>query len=75
MVLHGGGFENYYSRARVTHIVCSNLPDTKLKQFWKERNPVPIVKPEWIVASISAGSVLPVWVSGLPKPANDIMKL
>lgn len=33
MALHGGGFENYFSRDRVTHFVCSNLPDTKLKQL------------------------------------------
>jgi len=33
MALHGGRFETYYHRGRVTHIVCSNLPDTKLKQL------------------------------------------
>jgi hypothetical protein len=33
MALHGGRFETYYHRNRVTHIVCSNLPDTKLKQL------------------------------------------
>lgn len=33
MALHGGRFETYYHRSRVTHIVCSNLPDTKLKQL------------------------------------------
>lgn len=33
MALHGGRFETYYYRDRVTHIVCSNLPDTKLKQL------------------------------------------
>lgn len=31
MALHGGRFENYYSRQSVTHIVATNLPDTKVK--------------------------------------------
>ena len=37
MALHGGRFENYYYRDAVTHFICSNLPDTKLKQLAKER--------------------------------------
>ncbi|XP_052206994.1 DNA repair protein REV1-like isoform X3 [Diospyros lotus] len=27
----GGRFENYYSRHRVTHIICSNLPDSTIR--------------------------------------------
>lgn len=46
-------------RDKVTHYVCSNLPDTKLKQLGSERNPVPIVRAEWIVASLQAGRLLP----------------
>ncbi|KAL8159270.1 hypothetical protein V2J09_000807 [Rumex salicifolius] len=26
MIKHGGRFENYFSKKRVTHIICSNLP-------------------------------------------------
>lgn len=37
MALHGGRFENYYSRSTVTHIICSNLTDAKVKIFEKER--------------------------------------
>ncbi len=37
MALHGGNFENYYHRERVTHFICNNLPDTKLKQLVRER--------------------------------------
>uniref|UniRef100_A0A383W0I0 DNA polymerase kappa n=1 Tax=Tetradesmus obliquus TaxID=3088 RepID=A0A383W0I0_TETOB len=59
MALHGGRFETYYYRNRVTHIICNNLPDTKLKQLAHARDPVPIVKPEWIVASLRAGQLLP----------------
>lgn len=37
MAVHGGGFENYYYRDRVTHIVCNSVPDAKLKQLASER--------------------------------------
>lgn len=30
---YGGRFENYFSRRSVTHIICSNLPDTKVKNL------------------------------------------
>lgn len=33
MLKHGGRFENYFSRRRVTHIICSNLPDSKIKNL------------------------------------------
>jgi DNA repair protein REV1 len=58
MAQHGGGFENYFSNSRVTHIICSNLTDAKLKQYGKERNPVPVVHPSWIVESIGANRLL-----------------
>ncbi|EFJ42568.1 hypothetical protein VOLCADRAFT_97374 [Volvox carteri f. nagariensis] len=77
MALHGGRFENYLNRDSVTHIICSNLPDTKIKQLAHERRgtappappaavdkraakPIPIVRPEWVVASINAGRLLPI---------------
>ena len=59
MAEYGGSFENYFSNTRVTHIICSNLTDAKLKQYSKERNPVPVVHPRWILESIRAGQVLP----------------
>lgn len=37
MAQHGGRFEVYYYRDRVTHIICSNLTDAKVKQFHKSR--------------------------------------
>ena len=37
MLLHGGRFENYYSRSTVTHIICSNLTDAKVKKIQNER--------------------------------------
>jgi hypothetical protein len=33
MLKHGGRLENYFSRRRVTHIICSNLPDSKIKNL------------------------------------------
>lgn len=33
MALHGGRFETYFHRSRVTHFICSNLPDTHLKKL------------------------------------------
>ena len=38
MAAYGGRFEMYYSRQIVTHIICSNLPDSKVKHFHKERS-------------------------------------
>jgi DNA repair protein REV1 len=60
MSMYGGSFQNYYSRSSVSHIICSNLPDAKVKQFEKERNPTPVVRPEWITACIKAKKILPV---------------
>jgi hypothetical protein len=37
MALHGGRFINYYTRDTVTHIICSNLTDAKVKIFERER--------------------------------------
>lgn len=33
MLNYGGRYENYFSRRRVTHIICSNLPDSKIKNL------------------------------------------
>lgn len=60
MAQYGGSFQNYYSRSTVTHIICSNLPDAKVKQFEKERDPTPIVRPQWVTESIRARRLLPI---------------
>lgn len=33
MLKYGGRLENYFSRNRVTHIICCNLPDSKIKNL------------------------------------------
>ncbi|GLG94483.1 DNA repair protein REV1, partial [Gryllus bimaculatus] len=53
MILHGGVFHHYETR-KTTHIIASNLPDTKVKQL-KTLN---VVKPAWIVDSVTAGTLL-----------------
>eukprot|EP00887_Chlorella_sp_A99_P002876 scaffold6.g2876.t1 len=60
MFLHGGKFQIYLSRSTVTHVIASNLPDTKIKEYAKARNAPPVVRPEWVVESIRAGRPLPI---------------
>ncbi|KAG2819617.1 hypothetical protein PC129_g11635 [Phytophthora cactorum] len=59
MLLHGGGFE-HYETGRVTHIVATHLPASKLLQLKKARKPLPVVHPDWIVQSIEQNKLLPV---------------
>ena len=60
MLAHGGRFENYLVRGHVTHVIAANLPDTKIKQMANERDPIPIVRPEWVVDSLAQGRLLPI---------------
>lgn len=45
VISNGGAFHHYYSRTRVTHIIASNLPSSKISQIRDEK----VVKPDWIV--------------------------
>lgn len=58
MVKHGGHFENYFSRHRVTHIICSNLPDSKIKNLRSFSGGLPVVKPTWVLDSVAANKLL-----------------
>ncbi|KAI5064723.1 hypothetical protein GOP47_0019418 [Adiantum capillus-veneris] len=60
MLEHGGMFQNYFSRDLVTHIICTTLPDSKIRDHRSFSRGLPIVKPSWIVDSISCGRVLPI---------------
>ena len=42
---HGGKFHHYYSRHRVTHIIATNLPNSKIEKL----NEKVVVKPQWIL--------------------------
>uniref|UniRef100_A0AAY4DVS2 DNA repair protein REV1 n=1 Tax=Denticeps clupeoides TaxID=299321 RepID=A0AAY4DVS2_9TELE len=55
MMLHGGQYHVYYSRSKTTHIVATNLPNSKIQELRGEK----VVRPEWITDSIKAGRVLP----------------
>ncbi|CAL2279264.1 unnamed protein product [Prunus armeniaca] len=61
MLNYGGRYENYFSRHRVTHIICSNLPDSKVKNLRSFSGGLPVVKPSWVLDSISANKLLS-WV-------------
>mmetsp|Transcript_42863 Transcript_42863/g.103649 ORF Transcript_42863/g.103649 Transcript_42863/m.103649 type:complete len:1291 (-) Transcript_42863:64-3936(-) len=55
---HGGQFECYETQ-RVTHIVAEHLSTAKANIFKKQKNPVPVVSPRWIVDSIEQQCQLP----------------
>ncbi|CAL8266527.1 unnamed protein product [Lota lota] len=54
MMLHGGQFHVYYSRSITTHIIASNLPNSKIKELKGEK----VVRPAWITDSVKAGCLL-----------------
>ncbi|KAL7749811.1 deoxycytidyl transferase [Sorochytrium milnesiophthora] len=56
MILENGGeYDHYLSKTHTTHIVASNLTDTKIKEFREYK----VVRPQWILDSVSAGKCLP----------------
>ncbi|XP_073220509.1 DNA repair protein REV1 isoform X3 [Cicer arietinum] len=61
MLKYGGRFENYFSRHRVTHIICTNLPDSKVKNLRAFSAGLPVVKPTWILDSVASNRLL-TWV-------------
>ncbi|XP_014250189.1 DNA repair protein REV1 isoform X2 [Cimex lectularius] len=54
MMKHGGTYHHYYQSGKTTHVIASNLPDSKIKQM----NQLKVVKPTWITDSIKAGYIL-----------------
>ncbi|XP_078401792.1 DNA repair protein REV1 isoform X1 [Cetorhinus maximus] len=54
MMLHGGQYHMYYSRSKTTHIIATNLPNSKIKELKEEK----VVRPNWITDSIKAGYLL-----------------
>ncbi|XP_031567842.1 DNA repair protein REV1-like [Actinia tenebrosa] len=55
-VLHGGRFQQYFSRSSVTHIIATNLPNSKITEIRDKK----IVRPQWILDSIEQGRCLPI---------------
>ncbi|CAD6338550.1 unnamed protein product [Miscanthus lutarioriparius] len=58
MLNNGGRFVNYFSRHTVTHVVCSNLPDSKMKNLRAFSKELPVVKPAWVVDSLAENRLL-----------------
>ncbi|XP_027106030.1 DNA repair protein REV1 isoform X2 [Coffea arabica] len=58
MLKYGGRFENYFSRHHVTHIICSNLPDSKIKNLRSFSGGLPVIKPTWVLESVAANKLL-----------------
>ncbi|XP_064991458.1 DNA repair protein REV1-like [Musa acuminata AAA Group] len=58
MLRHGGRYENYFSRRSVTHIICSHLPDNKMRNFRAFSRGLPVVRPAWVVDSVAANKLL-----------------
>ena len=56
----GGGVVDHYLSSAVTHIVATNLPDSKIKQIREMRRWMPVVTPAWVVHSAAAGRLLDV---------------
>ena len=55
MLAHGGTYHHYYNSKTTTHIIASNLCNAKIKKL---RGDEKFVKPEWIVDSLEAKSLL-----------------
>ncbi|KAJ9561161.1 hypothetical protein OSB04_006321 [Centaurea solstitialis] len=78
MLKHGGRFENYFSSKRVTHIICSNLPSSKLKNLRSFSHGLPVVKPTWVLDSVAADKLLswaPYQLEQVASEANNQPKL
>uniref|UniRef100_A0A7M5WQM1 DNA repair protein REV1 n=2 Tax=Clytia hemisphaerica TaxID=252671 RepID=A0A7M5WQM1_9CNID len=52
---HGGKYQHSFSKTYVTHVIATNLPDSKIKNL--KRNDK-VVRPNWIVDSLKAGRLL-----------------
>ena len=48
---HGGDLEKYET-SRVTHIIAEQLSIAKANIYKKQRNPIPVIYPNWILDSI-----------------------
>lgn len=56
---HGGAFEQYYNRDKVTHFICTHVAKAKLENFIKRSNgKIKVMNPKWITDSIQAGKLL-----------------
>lgn len=71
LLQNGGKLQMWYSKAHVSHIIATNLPDAKVK-LWKN---CIVVKPAWILESLNAGAILPVAKYILYQTNQDIAEV
>jgi nucleotidyltransferase/DNA polymerase involved in DNA repair len=55
---YGGNLEKYET-ACVTHIIAESLSTAKAKIYKRQKKPIPVVRPEWIVDCVEAGRLVP----------------
>ncbi|KAG1736890.1 uncharacterized protein EDB91DRAFT_1329582 [Suillus paluster] len=68
IVTHGGVFQPYLDKkSLVTHVITCSLTAAKIKD-WKHMK---IVRPEWLVDSAAAGTLLP-WRNYIFKPGGRV---
>ncbi|KAG2132867.1 uncharacterized protein EDB93DRAFT_1093611 [Suillus bovinus] len=68
IVTHGGVFQPYLDKkSSVTHIITCSLTAAKIKE-WKHMK---IVRPDWLVDSVAAGTLIP-WRSYIFKPGARV---
>ncbi|KAF9539314.1 deoxycytidyl transferase [Mortierella hygrophila] len=53
--IHGGEFTQFLSKSKITHIIASNLTQSKMKEFRNYK----VAKPEWVTESVKANKLLP----------------
>ncbi|KQK17302.1 DNA repair protein REV1 isoform X2 [Brachypodium distachyon] len=58
MLNNGGRFVNYFSRHTVTHIICTHLPESKMRNMRAFSKGLPVVKPAWVVDSLAENRLL-----------------
>ncbi|KAL6873814.1 hypothetical protein ACP4OV_013896 [Aristida adscensionis] len=78
MLNNGGRFVNYFSRHTVTHIVCSHLPDSKMRNLRAFSRGLPVVKPAWVVDSLAENRLVncaPYQISQHSSSSRKQMKL
>ena len=56
---HGGALEKYET-TRVTHIVAEQLSTAKANIYKRQKRPIPVVRPAWVVACVEAQRLLPI---------------
>ncbi|XP_057290303.1 DNA repair protein REV1-like [Hydractinia symbiolongicarpus] len=57
MAEHGGSYIHFFSKTNVTHVIATNMPNSKIKNLKKKDK---VVHPDWIVDSVQAGRLLAV---------------